>query len=47
MHKIHAKKFDLNDFSHEHLILGDIDEENYPLHYDGIGTLARIVVALN
>lgn len=47
MHKIHAKEFDLNDFSYEHLILGDIDEENYPLHYDGIGTLARIVVALN
>ena len=47
MHKIHAKEFELNDFSHEHLIFGDFDEENYQLHYDGIGTLARIVVALN
>ena len=47
MHKIHAKEFTLNDFSYEHLTLGDFDEEDYPLRYDGIGTLARIVVALN
>lgn len=47
MHKIHAKEFTLDDFSHEHLLIGDFYDEDYPLHYDGIGTLKRVIDALN
>lgn len=47
MHKIHAKEFTLDGFSYEHLTIGDFNDENYPLHYDGLGTLTRIIDALN
>lgn len=44
MHKIHAKKFEINDFSHEHLTIYEHDGE---ICRDFKGTLEDIVDNLN
>lgn len=40
MHKVHAKEFELDDFSHEHLISSNANE-------DAMGCLYRIIDVLN
>ena len=45
MHKIQEKVFEIDDFSHEHLI-GDWEERDMYDH-DALGTLAMVVDALN
>lgn len=58
MHKIHAKKFEISDFSHEHLECfgacdrlddgGTLDKQPiWQLNYDYTGTLLAIIKALN
>lgn len=42
MHKIHAKEFDVNDFSHEHI--EELDSDEYNMSYDW---LLRTVDILN
>ena len=45
MHKIHAKKFDLNDFSLEHL--SDIHDSKYPLNITPISMMEYVIDMLN
>lgn len=47
MHKIHAKKFELDDFSHEHLFPNTISVGGNTLVKHGLGMLADIVFILN
>lgn len=44
MHKIHAKEFELDDFSHEHLLN---DGENGDLVFSSIGTLENTIDQIN
>ena len=44
MHKIHAQKFTLDDFSHEHLRLTNLDGE---LHNGCLSTLENVIDVLN
>lgn len=44
MHKIHAKEFTLDDFSHEHLTLYDVDGE---IFRDWLGDLEDLIDDLN
>jgi hypothetical protein len=47
MHKIHAKEFELEDFSHEHLFdwVEEVDGEQYK--YDAVGWLNNTISQLN
>ncbi len=53
MHKIHAKEFTLDDFSHEHLISGEggVDDwwfdEDFSEYWSGEDVLAQTVYVLN
>lgn len=54
MHKIHAKPFDISDFSHDHLIEGAITHENeeymmnfFDCEYDPGDTLGLVIDVLN
>ena len=47
MHKIHAKEFTLDDFSHENLVIGDLDYEVDHMIADGLHSLAATITTLN
>ena len=47
MHKIHAKEFTLDDFSHEHLVIGDLDYDADHMIADGLHSLQSTINTLN
>lgn len=47
MHKIHAKEFELDDFSHEHLVIGDLDYDDDLMIADGLNSLKATINTLN